>query len=353
MVFMRMRSLATREIPFDAQDAIDLLESPRRFDAASFESYLPDPNYPSQALAKAAAKNFAEGIFNAPRSEHGLWRRNWRFANGSNSGGKGIYLDGGFGVGKTHLLAAVHRVAPGPKAYCSFSDLVNFVGAIGFEDSVARLSGCTLIAIDEFELDDPGDTVLISTLLGRLANSGVNLAATSNTLPDKLGQGRFAAADFRREIQGLAARFSVLSIEGGDYRHISLRLDDQDGDLSELLNESENMGDRVSLDSFAELNAKLATIHPVMYSSLLRAVDLAIIVDVRPYDVLSEALRFVSLVDRAYELGVAIFLDPVRLGELFPESFLSGGYRTKFGRCLSRLSELRQEALEAIRSQKL
>ena len=353
MVFMRMRPLATREITFDALAAIDLLERPRRFAAASFESYVPDPNYPSQALAKAAATTFVDGILDAPRSDRGLWRRNWRFGNGSDSGGNGIYFDGGFGVGKTHLLVAMHRVAPEPKAYCSFSDLVNFVGAIGFEDSIARLRSCTLIAIDEFELDDPGDTVLISTLLGRLADSGVNLAASSNTLPDKLGQGRFAAADFRREIQGLAARFSVISIEGGDYRHIALSLDEDDRDLLRLLDEGENLGNGVTMDSFAELNAKLGTIHPVMYSSLLRGVDVAIIIDARPYGSLSDALRFVSLVDRAYELGVAIILDPVRLRDLFPESFLSSGYRTKFGRCLSRLSELRQEALEALGSQKL
>ena len=67
MVFMRMRPLATREITFDALAAIDLLERPRRFAAASFESYIPDPNYPSQALAKAAATTFVDGILDAPR----------------------------------------------------------------------------------------------------------------------------------------------------------------------------------------------------------------------------------------------------------------------------------------------
>ena len=62
-----------------------------------------------------------------------------------------------------------------------------------------------LLCIDEFELDDPGDTVLVSTLLSRLVASGVRVAATSNTLPDALGEGRFAADDFLREIQALAA----------------------------------------------------------------------------------------------------------------------------------------------------
>src|SRR3712207_9486290 len=46
-----------------------------------------------------------------------------------------------------------------------------------------------------------GDTVLMSRLLRELADAGTALAATSNTLPDALGEGRFAAEDFLREIQ--------------------------------------------------------------------------------------------------------------------------------------------------------
>ncbi len=48
------------------------------------------------------------------------------------------------------------------------------------------------------------------------------LAATSNTLPGKLGEGRFAAADFLREIQGLSSHFRPLRIDGEDYRHRGL-----------------------------------------------------------------------------------------------------------------------------------
>ena len=46
--------------------------------------------------------------------------------------------------------------------------------------------------------------------------------ATSNTLPDKLGEGRFAAEDFRREIHALSARFDTLRVDGPDYRHSGL-----------------------------------------------------------------------------------------------------------------------------------
>ncbi len=40
-------------------------------------------------------------------------------------------------------------------------------------DGRRRCSGHRLLCIDEFELDDPGDTVLVSPLLGRLVDAGV------------------------------------------------------------------------------------------------------------------------------------------------------------------------------------
>src|SRR3712207_9046547 len=55
--------------------------------------------------------------------------------------------------------------------------------------------------------------------LRELTDRDVSLAATSNTLPGSLGEGRFAAEDFLREIQALADRFEVVRVDGEDYRH--------------------------------------------------------------------------------------------------------------------------------------
>src|SRR5690606_2007038 len=63
-----------------------------------------------------------------------------------------------------------------------------------------------------------GDTMMMSRLLGELAAGGTRIAATSNTPPNALGEGRFAAADFLREIQALADRFDIIRIDGLDYR---------------------------------------------------------------------------------------------------------------------------------------
>jgi hypothetical protein len=43
-----------------------------------------------------------------------------------------VYLDGGYGVGKTHLLASLWHQAPGPKLFATFVELTHLVGAIGF-----------------------------------------------------------------------------------------------------------------------------------------------------------------------------------------------------------------------------
>src|SRR5699024_3843713 len=134
----------------------------------------------------------------------------------------GLYLDGGFGVGKTHLLASIYHAAPAPKAFGTFVELTHVVGALGFNNAVEQLSGHSVLCIDEFELDDPGDTMLISRLLTELSQQGVSIVATSNTLPGQLGEGRFAAQDFLREIRSLSSIFQTIRVDGPDYRHRDL-----------------------------------------------------------------------------------------------------------------------------------
>jgi cell division protein ZapE len=189
------------------------LVPPPLFAGVRFDTYRPDPAEPTQAAAVAALTEFAQRVA-APR-------RRRRFRRSAEQG-RGIYLDGGFGVGKTHLLAALWHAVPGPKAYTTFVELTALAGAVGFARLVDTLGHMRLLAVDEFELDDPGDTVLVSTLMTRLAERGVALAATSNTLPDRLGEDRFATEDFLREIQGLAARFVSVRVDGPDYRHRGL-----------------------------------------------------------------------------------------------------------------------------------
>lgn len=76
-----------------------------RFGEVSFDSYRPDPSQPSQANAVKVLSSFADAV--GAEDNGGLFKK--LFAKKTTSRA-GIYLDGGFGVGKTHLLAV--PVAP-------------------------------------------------------------------------------------------------------------------------------------------------------------------------------------------------------------------------------------------------
>ncbi|MBW3638504.1 MAG: cell division protein ZapE [Actinobacteria bacterium] len=308
---------------------------PPRFDAARFETYLPDPAQPSQQVAVDTLRRFVTTL--EPRPTRLLGRRR------APPGRPGVYLDGGFGVGKTHLLASLWHEGPAPKAYGTFVELTHLVGALGFGATVEALSGHRLLAIDEFELDDPGDTVLVSSLLSRLVEAGVRVAATSNTLPGSLGEGRFAAQDFLREIQGLASYFDSIRIDGEDYRHRGQPAAPPPADDAGVV--AGTSGRRGSTcDDFDDLLAHLASLHPSRYGALVDGVPLVGLTGVRPVTDQVDALRLVVLADRLYDRDIPVLSSGVALDQLFPEDLLRGGYRKKYLRALSRLTALARQA---------
>ncbi len=329
-------SLVDRDPQVPVDTLVAGLVPPPRFDRARFDTYDPDPGQPSQAAAVQALQEFA-GTLEPPRRRL-LGRAQPR-------GPAGVYLDGGFGVGKTHLLTALWHAAPAPKAYATFVELTHLVGALGFAGTVEALSQHRLLAIDEFELDDPGDTVLVSTLLGKLVDAGVHVAATSNTLPGSLGEGRFAAQDFLREIQGLSSHFAPLRVDGEDYRHRGLPEAPAPVDDGEVAQRTTAV-DGASCDDFDGLLQHLSQLHPSRYGALVDDVPLVGLVGVHPVDDQSAALRLVVLADRLYDRDVPLVTSGVPLDRLFPDELLSGGYRKKYQRAVSRLTALARQAQE-------
>jgi cell division protein ZapE len=338
-------SLTGRRPAVSADRLIAELVPPPRFAHARFANYVPDPAEPSQAAARDLLAERARAWSGASGSggrsgRRGLLRR----SSSASAEGRGVYLDGGYGVGKTHLLASLWHETEGRKVYGTFVEYTNLVGALGFGPTVAHLATQRLVCIDEFELDDPGDTVLVSTLLTRLAEAGVQLAATSNTLAGQLGEGRFAAADFLREIQGLAARFTAVRIEGKDYRR-------RDGAAApEPLSDAvvrgyaepaavNGQGGRF-VDGFDELVTHLSTLHPSRYGALLDGVESLGLLDVRPIEDQNAALRFVVFVDRLYDRSVPVLASGLAADRLFAPDLLGGGFRKKYLRAISRLISL-------------
>jgi cell division protein ZapE len=334
--------LVDRRPVLDRDRLLRDLVPPPLFAGVSFSSYRPAPDQPSQAEAVRRVRAFCERLV-APTPRGGFRRLlAGRTSRATADGRAGIYLDGGFGVGKTHLLASLWHSAPAPKFFGTFVEYTNMVGALGFRESVSALAGARLVCIDEFELDDPGDTVLMARLLRELVDVGVRLAATSNTLPDALGEGRFAADDFLREIQAVGAHFDVMRIDGEDYRHRGLPAP------PEPLREPEVRA-RVALiagsmlDDFTELLGHLATVHPSRYGAMLDGVTAVGWTGVVPIEDQSVALRLVVLVDRLYDRDVPVLVSGDGLDELFTAEMLAGGYRKKYRRALSRLTALARE----------
>lgn len=321
------------------------LVPPPRFDGVRFETYRPDAEQPTQAAAVAALREFSAGLRAGP-AESGGWSRFLRRPPARREGAPGIYLDGGFGVGKTHLLASLWHTVPGTKAYGTFGQFTHLVGALGFAATAEALSTHRIVCIDEFELDDPGDTVLMSSLLTRLVESGVRLAATSNTLPGSLGEGRFDAEDFLREIQTLSDRFDVVRIDGEDYRHRGLPDAPAPHDDAAVVARAHASGNGVSLDGFDALLAHLARLHPSRYGALLDDIDTVHLLGVHPVRDQNVALRLVVLADRLYDRDVPLVASGVPLDRLFPAELMAGGYRKKYARAVSRLVSLAREAQE-------
>lgn len=304
------------------------LVPPREFELASFKNYVPHSEFPSQAEVSQVAQNFATGKL----SKRGLFSKN-------RPEKIGIYLDGGFGVGKTHLLAATFHTFKGKKAFGSFIAFTSLIGALSFPKALEALSRFDLICIDEFELDDPGDTMMMSRLLNELSAKGVKFAATSNTPPNALGEGRFAAEDFQREIHGIADQFQMLRIDGEDHRHRPTEVEAGLFSLDEV-EDWLTLSKSGAMDDFDDLLNHLAKIHPSKYGLLLEGIDRLGLIGVHVLKDQAVALRFVSFVDRAYEQQIAIRGVGLDTTKVFTKEHINGGYRKKYLRAVSRLGAL-------------
>ena len=333
--------LVDRHPSVSPERLISQLRPPPTFADVSFATYRPDPAQPSQAAAVVSCEEFCRQAVDRRAGRKKLFGRREVLP------GVGLYLDGGFGVGKTHLLASAYYQLPGtgpaatdhPKAFATFGELTQLAGVFGFAECIELLGNYTVVCIDEFELDDPGNTTLISRLLSSLVERGVSVAATSNTLPEQLGEGRFAAQDFLREINTLAKIFSTVRIEGPDYRHRDLPpapppLSDEE------VAERAAAEPGATLDDFDALCAHLGSMHPSRYLTLIEGVTAVFLTGVHGVDDQNVALRLVALTDRLYDAGIPVVASGAKLDTIFSEEMLAGGYRKKYLRATSRLLAL-------------
>lgn len=320
------------------------LVPPPRFERATLANYVVDDAYPSQAQAKLELQAYIDSLNQA---RNGFWK--FFDALSKRPAQQGLYLDGAFGVGKTHLLAAIFHAVQSPnKLYLSFTELVYFIGLLGLERCASEMSQSRLICIDEFELDDPGNTTMSLGFLARAMENGVAIVATSNTPPLRLGEGRFDVKNFQREIGEVAKRFKTIQIDGKDYREKLARersLQSSRWQMTDLRRAFETFQATPERKKLylrePDLFAMLRQFHPMRYFELAENLSAVFIENIGQIHDQFDALRFVYFIDKLYDDKTQVFASArIELERLFPEAFYQSAYAKKYWRCVSRLKEM-------------
>ncbi len=324
----------------DAHMLVERFHPPKRFADVRFETYRPDEKHPSQTKALRDLQHFVASIEATP-AKQSRWRPQRRALRTPKALTKsGLYLDGGFGVGKTHLLSSVWFATTASKSYLAFTELTAFIGLVGMSSAVAAFSRNQLICIDEFELDDVANTLMVVSFLRGVmdaAGSHVRVVVTSNTIPERLGEERFSASEFKREIAAIASHFGEVRIDGDDFRVTT-----HQGIVPTTL--APARPDTVTEDDFASLLSHLHQVHPAYYGTLLDDVDGVIIRNLATISDQEDALLFVQLVDKLYDARIPVLITGCAIEDAFSESYRNGGYRKKYGRATSRMQAMQSES---------
>jgi cell division protein ZapE len=269
----------------------------------------------------------------APASGGGFFR-----ASAAASSKPGVYLDGGFGVGKTHLLAALWHARAGPKYFGTFIEYTALVGALGY--ARGRAAPRRRPALHRrVRARRPGRHHGDDPAARRARRRRHALAATSNTPPNALGEGRFARQDFLREIHALSASFQTLRIDGVDYRHRALEGHAEvlePARYERVIAEAATTG-LVSDDSFEALVSHLARVHPSAVHPDDRRPLRRRTARRRPADRPVRRASFVAFIDRVYDAELPVRATGLSLDLVFADEMLAGGYRKKYLRAISRL----------------
>ncbi len=316
---------------------------PYKFRECSFDNYIPNENYPSQTEVKNKLIEFVDSVweYNRSRCCGNFAKKIFR----KHTKPKSIYLDGGFGVGKTHLLSATGNAYKGKKIFLSFSELMYLIAYFNLLPVVEKVSAFGLVLLDEFELDDPGDAMMGINFIREISKTDTVIITTSNTTPVALGGRKFDMMLFKERIGGLIDFFKTYAIDGDDYRVTKapkIEYESSKKTLKDLFLGYKTNSRGKLYTEFDSLIKKMKDTHPVRYVNFNENIDAIFIENLRRFtdDELLDALRFTYLIDVLYYGAVDIFISTdIQLWDMFSDDLKDGKFRNKIMRCLSRISE--------------
>ena len=298
---------------------------PKRFEAATFASYEPDPAFPEQA----AALTRIEAMATAPEPETS--RLPWRRSRPAPDLPRGLYLDGPPGIGKTHLLAAAYAASEEPKLFATFDEFSAAAGTLGVQPLKDLLAGERLVCIDEIDLRDPGNIMLLTSLVRAMLGGRPRILATANAAPTGMPGSSDLADDFGRELGEIAGAFEVVRLGGVDWRGAGRSRRPQ-----------LPPDPRVARFRAAELQAFLTETHPMYDAAWLDEVDLIALDRLPSLPDTDRGLRFVRFIDRVYDRDVALDVaaPPRSPSDLLGVLLRDRRFVLHAARCASRLEEL-------------
>ena len=327
----------------------------------------------SRLLARAAEQNT-------------VWARARRVMGRPAAPERGLYIWGGVGRGKTHLVDMFYdSLALERKLRVHFhrfmqrvhSALTQHSGAKNPLEAVADeiADEALVLCFDEFFVSDIGDAMILGGLIDALFRRGVTLVATSNIPPQDLYRDGLQRSRFLPAIALLEQHLTLTQLEAAtDYRFRTLQRADlwhvpHDGAASAALSEyflsltGQEAGDPKTVDINQRAVNLLADAPGVAWAtfstlceeprSAVDYVEMAreyhtVLIEQIPLldrDKEDAARRFINLVDEFYDRNVKLIATAVQP----PETLYDGSrLRFEFDRTVSRLQEMRtQEYLKA------
>lgn len=341
--------LNTVSFDISVEQCFENLRPHPKFSGCTFENYIPDDRFPTQAQIKTLLQDtlMQMKVYSPKQSKSGksLFSFLKKAPVEKKASGKpnNIYIDGSYGIGKTHLLSSCYNICErGNKAFMSFGEMNYYFHYLGVEKCIEHFSQLNLLLIDEFELDDPAMTHIMAKFF-REINEHTLIITTSNTLPTELGKLRFQTDNFTKQLGDIASSFETIIVEGEDYRKRNkqwMKTVSEDSFLDSFAMYTPVSKPKTKI-TFENLIKILESTHPFRYFVIPEAIEAIFIDGLQAFPNLNNALRFNQLIDHCYYYNTKLFIrSGCQLNDIFPPELIESSFQKKLLRCLSRLDEL-------------